>query len=147
MNGSRPGRIVCITNCVMYGIFVIGIIGGSTYRRLDTSWREVPTGTAIAYDILGLAAITVTVVSAVGLIKLKVWARIVAVVWNLCIAMLLSGLKIVAYITIALMSGSLPGDASYFDSETILSFALALSFVLLSVGLSTKKVRQAFFPE
>jgi hypothetical protein len=96
-----------------------------------------------AYDLISLSIILILLIIIIGLLKLKPWSRSAAIVWNISIAFILIGLKLVVYFLIIWQYG-IPKDFNYFNLNTILEFVLGIILIFLAISFNSKSVKELF---
>jgi len=130
--------IVCI-NVIIYCVFIILILGGLIQKLIIMQ----PWEGFVAYSMVMLVVVLITLVILFGLIKMKNWARVWAVCWNFFSAFALIGLHLAFYF---IMKNN-DRNVSFGETLTIdiiFRFVLGIIFLFLAVSLNTKKTKRYF---
>ena len=135
----RNKRRLIYLNCFFYTVIIFLIVGKFIQSfifpgyQLSTSY----------YFIVGLMPL-ISLVVMVGLIGEREWARICTISWNLCIAFLLIGLKLIGYIFLQLKYNISDVYYSYFDWDTIFQLIIGIGLILLSFAFRSKSMKEYF---
>jgi len=137
--------LLIYTNCVIYLAMIILLVGGIFQRAQDSFWEDMEMNKlGITYNITALGLIIITFMIMVGLIRLKRWGRLWAMVWNVGIAFLLIGVKLIGYYVLIGHSATTPKDFNYFDSDTTLWLVLGLILIILTLLYGSKSMKELF---
>jgi hypothetical protein len=145
MKSKSISLIYIYTNCFIYIAVIILLFGGVLQRAQYPFWNNKEMNKlGIVYDLTALGVIIITLIIIIGLIRLKPWGRLLAMIWNVGIAFLLIGLKLIGYYVLIGFSGSAPEDFNYFDSDTILQFVFGIILIILTISYKNKSIKELF---
>lgn len=127
-------------NCLLYMLVAVMLISGALKVVNDEYWKNVNTTTSFLYALLLIGATLFMSVIAFGLLRFKDWARRMAVPWNLVVAYLLIGMKLIYYLILEKSFNY----SMYFDFNTIFQTVIGVSLMLLAMSYLKKSIKKIF---
>lgn len=148
--GSKRFQLKLIyiyTNSFIYIAIIVLLFGAIIKRRVYdySDFWEKNVDLLIKYDLLALVQISIMLIVIIGLIKLKPWGRLLAMVINISTAFLLISISSITYY-IAIKQSDTPSlkDFNYFDSDIILWFILGIILIFLTIVYNSKPIKELF---
>lgn len=137
MNNSRLNKSPIYINCILYLIVSI-MLTQNIWETIESN--AILTNQNIIIILLFSALIFFLIVISYGLLALKKWARVMAISWNLSIAFLLVGLKVVIYI----ISDPDLNISGYFNFYSLMQIAIGLTLIYLSIIYTSNSIKDKF---
>mgnify|MGYP001584440252 CR=1 FL=1 len=120
---------------------------GLIQRRVQeySDFWEKNVDLLIKYDLLSLFQISIMLIVIIGLIRLKPWGRLLAMVLNSSTAFLLIGIPLIAYyIAVKQFNAPPPNDLNYFAYDIILWLILGIILIFLTIAYNSKSIKELF---
>jgi hypothetical protein len=138
MSSGRKEELLVYSNCLLYLLVVIMFLYSIREIRYSEYWNSANDRNGAIYVVLLGCVVVFMAVIALGLLRFKKWARVMAIPWNLAVAFLLIGLKFVAYLVLG------EGFAGYFDPSTILQTSIGVVLIFISISYSRPSMKKRF---
>jgi len=125
MHNIRLDKLPIYINCILYLFVSIMLI--NSIRDIIESNASLANVNVITILLFSFIILFLIIVS-YGLLTNKKWARVMAISWNLAIAFLLIGLKLIIYI----MADSSLNISGYFSYYSLMQIVIGFILIFLS---------------
>jgi hypothetical protein len=128
----------------MYAVVVAMLLLGVQRIFGDQYWMQQNKGMGYLYIALLSFSVVFIVWISVGLLKIRNWARIIAIPWNIAIAFLMIGLKVVATYLLSGEGSSVSEQISYLKPDTVVELSVGVVLIILSFLYLKKTIKDQF---